>query len=116
MYIIYHYSKCKKSRESLQYLESLKIDFKIRDYFKDKLTIKEFSSLLVKMNLEAKDLLRKQEALYKHKYKSQKISNGDLIDIMINNPQLIERPIIETDNVAILGQPLENIDKLIINK
>ena len=113
-FTIYHNPRCSKSRKTLDLLRSNNIEPQIILYLKDPPTEKEISGLLKKLNISARDLLRKNEEAYKINGLSDKsISENDLISIMRTFPKLIERPIVVKGNTAVLGRPPENVNKLI---
>ena len=63
-------------------------------------------------DMNAEDILRKGEDIYKQNYKGKSFSNEEWIKIMAENPKLIERPIVIKGNKAILGRPPENVNSL----
>jgi|TARA_B100001094_G_C18187514_1_gene804822 arsenate reductase len=110
---IYHNPRCRKSREGLKYLESKKINFKIIEYFKNNLSSEQIRNILKKLQFKPIELVRKNEVIWKEKYKGKDFSDDELIIILSNEPKLIERPIIVGENSAVLARPVENIDKLL---
>jgi len=79
------------------------------EYLVDTPTAVEIKEILKMLGMEAEDLVRKKEPLYKEKYEGKKISEEKWIDIMVKNPILIERPILVKDGKAIIGRPIEKI-------
>ena len=112
MYTIYHNSRCRKSRAGLVYLESKGQEFKVVEYLKNPLTADELKEILKKMNKGAQDILRTQEDIYKSEYKGKSFTEDEWIKILVENPKLIQRPIVVKGHKAILAQPPENIDEL----
>ena len=110
---IYHNPRCRKSREGIKYLESKKINFKVIDYIKNNLSSDQIRSILKRLQLKPIELVRKNEAIWKEKYKGKDFSDEQLIKILSNEPKLIERPIIVSEKLAVIGRPAENIDKLL---
>ena len=106
---IYHNNRCRKSREALEIIKSQQKDFKVIEYLKEKLSSKEISSILTKLKLKPIDLVRTNEVVWKEKYKNKKLTNTDIINIMVDNPRLIQRPIIITKNKAILGRDIKKV-------
>tara|TARA_B100000900_G_scaffold256969_1_gene218986 strand:+ start:2880 stop:3221 length:342 start_codon:yes stop_codon:yes gene_type:complete len=106
---IYHNNRCRKSREALEIIKSQQKDFKVIEYLKEKLSNKEISSILTKLKLKPMDLVRTNEIIWKEKYKNKKLTNTDIINIMADNPRLIQRPIIITKNKAILGRDIKKV-------
>ena len=110
---IYHNPRCRKSREGIKYLESKKINFEVIDYIKNNLSSDQIRNILKKLKLKPIELIRKNEAIWKEKYKGKDFSDDQLIKILSNEPKLIERPIIVSEKLAVIGRPAENIDKLL---
>ena len=110
---IYHNPRCRKSREGIKYLESKKINFEVIDYIKNNLSSEQIRNILKKLQLKPIELVRKNEAIWKEKYKGKDFTDQQLIKILINEPKLIERPIIVSEKLAVIGRPAENIDKLL---
>ncbi len=112
MYTIYHNPRCSKSRNGLAYLTEKKIDFKVREYLKDPLSEAELSALVMKLHVKPVELIRTQEELYKKELKGLNLNDEEWIKVMVENPKLIHRPIVEGKYKAVVGNPVENIDKL----
>ena len=110
---IYHNPRCRKSREGIRYLESKKINFEVIDYIKNNLSSEQIRNILKKLQLKPIELVRKNEAIWKEKYKARDFTDDQLIKILSNEPKLIERPIIVSEKLAVIGRPAENIDKLL---
>jgi arsenate reductase len=107
---IYHNPRCSKSRQTLQLIEEQKIEPVIIEYLKSPPTKGEFKQILKLLNLTARQLLRKNELEYaEHGLDDLSLSEDHIIDIMIKNPKLIERPIVVTDKKAAIGRPPENV-------
>jgi len=110
---IYHNPRCRKSREGIKYLESKKINFEVIDYIKNNLSSEQIKNILKKLQLKPIELVRKNEVIWKEKYKGKDFTDDQLIKILSNEPKLIERPIIVSEKLAVIGRPAENIDKLL---
>jgi len=110
MIVIYHNPRCTKSREALEIIKNSGKDFKIREYLKGPLSEDELNGLLKKLQLSPIQLIRQNESVWKDNFKSLNLSDGELINIMAKHPILIERPIVENDNKAVVGRPPSNID------
>ena len=91
------------------------IEFKIIDYMKENISENKMKELLIKLNISAIDLIRKNEKIWKENYKDKTLSEKELIEVLHKEPKLIERPIIESENLAVIGRPKENIDSLFNN-
>lgn len=110
---IYHNPKCRKSREGLQILKDSGKEFKIIKYLDEIPTEKELSDIIKLLNISPIDLVRKNESIWKDNYKNKELTDNEIIIAMIENPKLIERPIVINNNKAIVGRPSENIKKII---
>lgn len=113
MITIFHNSRCKKSRAGLQALESYTKDFELKQYLKDDpFTVESLTDTLRKLGKTPEEMIRKQEAIFKSDYKGKTFSDSEWVEIMVENPKLIHRPIIIKDDEAVLGDPAENVSQL----
>jgi len=113
MISIYHNSRCKKSRAGLQFLSEKTSDFQIKEYLKDDaFTIASLSETLSLLGKKPMEMIRKQEAIFKQEIKGKDFTDKELIKLMVENPKLINRPIVIKDNKAVWGDPAENIEEL----
>ena len=112
MFTIYHNPRCSKSRAGLAYLESKEVEFQVVDYIRNPLSKKELKELLMKMNLKPIEIIRTQEDLYKSDLKGKKFTDDEWIRILIENPKLMQRPIVAKKHKAVLAQPPEKIGEL----
>jgi len=110
---IYHNPRCRKSREGLEIIQNSGQAFEIREYLKEIPSTDELASLIKLLGIYPIDLVRKNEAIWKENYKGKTLSDSEIITAMINNPKLIERPIVVNNNKAILGRPTENIKRIL---
>lgn len=106
---ILHNPRCRKSRETLAILEDKNINPEIQLYLDNPPTKKELLNILDMLNISAFELIRKGEAIYKEKFKGKVYSDEDWVEIMIQHPKLIERPIVIHEGKAIIGRPPENV-------
>lgn len=109
MTTIYHNPRCSKSRQTLQLLEEQKEDIKIVKYLEEIPSEKEISEIINKLGIKPINLIRKTEAIWKEKYKNKTMNDAELIIAMVENPKLIERPIVIKNGKAVLGRPPENV-------
>ncbi len=107
---IYHNPRCRKSREALNYLNKLNINYNLILYLSNPITKVTLKNLLLKLKINAIDLVRKNELLWKSEFSKKQLTENKIISILLDNPKLIERPIIENENTAVIGRP---IDKLV---
>ena len=84
------------------------------NYYIEPLSKKKLTELLRKLNMKPRDLLRKSESVYKELgLADDKFSDSELIALMIEHPDLIQRPIVERGDRAVLGRPTENVKALL---
>jgi arsenate reductase (glutaredoxin) len=112
MMTIYHNPRCAKSRAGLKYLEENNIEHKIRLYLKDNLSVDELSTLLKQTGLKAQELVRQQEDYYKKELKGKEFSTEEWLQILAENPKLLQRPIVQKGQKAVLAQPPKKIEEL----
>ncbi|MFW5657272.1 MAG: arsenate reductase family protein [Bacteroidota bacterium] len=110
---IYHNSRCKKSRAGLQYLQEKGIECHVREYLKDAITEEEFRDILLRLNKKPSELVRTQETMYKKELKGKSFTEDEWMKILLENPKLIQRPIVVGKYKAVLAQPPDEIDKLL---
>lgn len=108
---IYHNPRCSKSRETLQLIRNHGVEPEIVEYLKEVPTTAELKDILMKLNLKAEEIIRKGEPYYKENLKGKSFSEEEWIQIMIENPKLIERPIVVKNNKAVLGRPPESVEE-----
>ena len=90
------------------------VAFEKVNYYTQPLTRKKLTELIRKMELKPRDLLRKSEPVYKElKLAEDKFSDSELIGLMIEHPDLLQRPIVERGDRAVLGRPTENVKELL---
>ncbi|WP_159948359.1 arsenate reductase (glutaredoxin) [Polaribacter septentrionalilitoris] len=106
---IYHNPRCRKSREGLTILEQSGKEFEIIKYLDDVPTENELSSIIKKLGISPIQLIRKTEKIWKENYKAKELSDEEIIAAMLENPKLIERPIVVYKNKAVIGRPPSNI-------
>ncbi len=113
MITIYHNPRCSKSRECLQALEASPEKITVVEYLKEPLNAIELKGLLKKLNMKAREVVRKKESLYIEKYKGKSLTETQWLNILAQNPILIERPILVKENKAIIGRPTERVKELL---
>nr|VFK37124.1 MAG: arsenate reductase [Candidatus Kentron sp. SD]VFK41233.1 MAG: arsenate reductase [Candidatus Kentron sp. SD] len=111
---IYHNPRCSKSRDALRMLKDRHLDMEIIEYLKNPPSEQELDQLLVKLDMEPRDLMRRKEAAYKAKgLDDPSLDRNALIRAMVETPILIERPIVLIDDKAALGRPLDKVAEIL---
>lgn len=107
---LYHNPRCSKSRQTLKLLEEAGHEPDVVEYLKDAPDAATLASVLKKLGIRPAQLLRKNETPYKDLGLAQKLDDdGALIDAMVQNPILIERPIVVAGAKARIGRPPESV-------
>ncbi|NRF41482.1 arsenate reductase (glutaredoxin) [Pedobacter foliorum] len=106
---IYHNNRCSKSRCAMTVLEESGKEFEVVNYLETVPTVDELRAIVGKLGISAHELVRKSEVVYKEKYKGKVLSEEEWIVAMVENPILIERPILVSDDLAVIARPTEKI-------
>lgn len=107
---VYHNPRCGKSRNCLAFLENAGKEYEIIKYLEQPPTYDELVALLKKLNLKPIELIRQKEKIWIENYKNKSMTDDDIIQAMITNPILIERPIVIKDDKAIIGREPEKLE------
>ncbi len=111
---IYQKPACSKCRATLALLKDSGQEFDAVNYYEVPLTIESLRELIEKLGLPVRDVLRSDEPLARTlKLAERQISDDELLRIMVENPDLIQRPIVVRGDEAVLCRPPENIMKLL---
>ena len=110
---IWHNPRCSKSRQALALLESAGVTPEIVKYLENPPTTTELETTLKKLQCRPAQLVRRGEAVFKTLALTEENSDQEWISAMANNPILIERPIIMSDDQAVIGRPPENVHGLL---
>ena len=111
---IYHNPRCSKSRETLALIEDKGIAPKVVDYLKAPPTVAELKNILKKLGLRARDIVRTGEARYAELgLKERDVGDDELLALMVENPILIERPIVVSGDKVAIGHPPEAVLKIL---
>lgn len=112
--VIYQKPTCTTCRQVYAVLKQSGVDFDSVDYYIDPIPKKKLLELLRKMGMPARDLVRKNEAVYKRlKLAERELSEAELVDLMVQNPDLIQRPIVEKGSRAILARPATRLEEIL---
>ncbi len=111
---ILHNPRCSKSRQTLALLEENNLDFEVVEYLKTPPTQKELKLILKLLGSEPKDIMRKGEAEYKESgLNDDSLTQSEQIKRMVAYPKVIERPIVYSQDKAVIGRPPENVLELV---
>lgn len=113
MTTLYHNPRCSKSRQALQLLEEKGETINVVKYLEDIPSKQELKQIIELLGIKPIELVRTQEKEWKENFKDKDLSDEQIIDAMIKNPKLIERPIAVKGTKAVIGRPPENILELL---
>ncbi len=107
---IYHNPRCSKSRQTLELLRERGVEPQVVEYLESPPSPAELTEILNLLGLSPRELMRRREAPYKDLgLADESLSDSALIEAMLENPILIERPIVLADGKAALGRPPESV-------
>lgn len=110
---IYHNNRCSKSRCGIEILENSGAAFEVVKYLEDVPSEEELKHIVKLLSIKPIDLVRKNEAIWKSEFKGKTLSDNEIVKAMVENPKLIERPIVINGNKATIGRPPESILEII---
>lgn len=106
---IYHNPRCRKSRETLNLIREAGHEPEIIEYLQNPPSATELKELITGMGKNPLELIRKGEDIFKKNFKGKSFSDDEWINIMVENPKLIERPIVAKGTEVRLGRPPEKV-------
>ncbi len=111
---IYQKPTCTTCRQVYAALKESGVDFNAIDYYLDPIPKPKLKELLKKMGISATELLRTKEPVYKKlKLSEKKLTDDQIVDLMVKHPDLIQRPIVEKGVKAILARPAEKLKEIL---
>lgn len=111
---VYEKPTCTKCREMNRFLVEQGVDFSKVNYYIEPLSEKKLRELVKKMGIKPRELLRTSESIYRELGLGKKeFSDDEIISLMAKHPDLIQRPIVERGDRAVLGRPTENVKALL---
>ena len=112
-FTLYHNPMCSKSRATLALLKGREVDLRIVEYLKAAPSAAELAAIVDKLGIRPEELVRKGEEVYRSRYAGKALSDREWIEAMIQDPILIERPIVVAGARAVMGRPPERILRLL---
>lgn len=110
---VYHNPRCGKSRNCLLFLKDSNAEFEIINYLETPPTFAELKVLLKKLNFTPTELVRQKEKIWIETFKRETLTPDEVIQAMVDNPILIERPIVVNGNKATIGRDLDTVRPII---
>lgn len=110
---VLHNPRCGKSRSCLVFLEESGNEFEIIKYLVDVPTFGELQSIIKKLGIKPMELVRTKEPIWIEKFKNKTLSDDQIIEAMVQNRILIERPIVINGDKAVIARPTEKASTII---
>jgi arsenate reductase len=111
---IYQKPTCSTCRQVYSALKESGVDVESVNYYLDPIPAPKLRELLRKMGIAARDLLRTKEAIYRElKLGERDLADDELVALMVQYPDLIQRPIVERGSRAILARPAERVKEIL---
>lgn len=107
--LVYHNGECSKCKELTEILQSKGIEADYKFYMHEPMTADELKVLLTKLNLSAKEIIRINEPVFKEKYDGKELADLEWIRAIIDNPILLQRPIVVNNDKAVIARPPEKV-------
>ncbi|MCD6066051.1 MAG: yfgD [Bacteroidetes bacterium] len=114
--VIYHNTMCSKSRCALDWLKEKGYETEVRQYLKEIPTKKELKELLARLDMKPFDIVRQNEELFIKKFKGKKFTDAEWLQILIEHPILIQRPIVVDGYKAIIARPEDVLEDFLARK
>ncbi len=107
--IVYHNGECSKCRGALELLQEMGVPHEVRFYRAEPLTAEELKTILRQLNLPVSALIRKGEALFTEQFADAILTDEEWIKVLIEHPELMQRPIVVKGDKAIIARPPEKV-------
>ena len=107
---VFHNARCSKSRQTLALLDSIDVQYETFLYLENEISYEEFLRILGLLKLKVRDILRVKEKEYlENKLNNMELTDDDIINIVLKNRKLIERPIVIKGEKAVIARPPEKV-------
>lgn len=106
---VYHNPRCRKSREAVQYLKKTGISYIIIKYLEQSFDKNTLGEVLKKIEKKPSEVLRKNEVLWKKEFAQKGLSEDQILELLVEQPKLIERPIVTNTEKGVLARPIQNL-------
>ncbi|WP_413998777.1 arsenate reductase (glutaredoxin) [Flavobacterium sp. W1B] len=110
---IYHNPRCGKSRNCLAFMTQSGLEYEVINYLENPPSFDELVAILKKLGIKPLELVRKKEKIWIENFKNKELTDSEIIQAMVSNPILIERPIVIKEDKAIIGRDLDKLNTFI---
>lgn len=108
-----HNNTCSKSRDVFNYLNENNIGYELIDMVNEPLSVVEIKTVLQKLGIGIRDLVRTNEKVFVENYEGKDLSDHELLHLLEKHPELIQRPIVIKGSKAVIGRPLEKVKEFV---
>lgn len=108
-----HNNNCSKSRDVFNYLNENNIGYELIDIVSEPLSVIEIKTVLQKLGIGIRDLVRTNEKVFVENYEGKDLSDDELLHLLEKHPELIQRPIVIKGSKAVIGRPLEKVKEFV---
>lgn len=108
-----HNNTCSKSRDVFNYLNENNIGYELIDMVNEPLSVVEIKTVLQKLGIGIRDLVRTNEKVFVENYEGKDLSDDELLHLLEKHPELIQRPIVIKGSKAVIGRPLEKVKEFV---
>lgn len=108
-----HNNSCSKSRDVFNYLNENNIGYELIDMVSEPLSVIEIKTVLQKLGIGIRDLVRTNEKVFVENYEGKDLSDDELLHLLEKHPELIQRPIVVKGSKAVIGRPLEKVKEFV---
>lgn len=113
----YLYNSCTSCRKTDEILKESDVDYERREFFKDRFTKEELRTLLEQNNLTVQDVISTRSTPYKqHDLANRDLTDDEILDLMIEDPRLLRRPIVLSGDTVIIGHNEKQLRELVANQ
>lgn len=109
---IYHNPRCSKSRSACALIAEKGLAAEVVEYLKTPPSREELRALLNKLGMKPSEIVRSGEAVFKERYAGRTLTEEEWLDALVENPVLIERPIVVSGDKAVVARPPEKVLEL----
>jgi arsenate reductase (glutaredoxin) len=110
---VYHNPRCGKSRDCLAFLDQSKTEYQIIKYLENVPSFEELQSIILKLGIKPIELVRQKEKVWIENFKNKALSDTQIIQSMVSNPILIERPIVIYGDKAVIARPFDKVKAIL---
>ena len=111
---LFHNPRCTKSRQALEVVEEAGVDVDVVLYLKEPPSRADLERIADKLEDPIEDLVRKDPNFKKLGLdKADYTSKSEVVDLLVEHPELLQRPLLETDDVVAIGRPTERVGDLV---